>query len=239
MQIGFSEVACDLSRSSPRQQGRATLDGRPCARFLYAPWMNSAAADTGVIICLVGFPGAGKLTIARALSQLIDATIVDNHWINDPILRLIAATDARAVPEAIWPQVAKVRSAVLETMATLSPQAASFIFTYAGANEDPEDRKAFEEYRDVAARRGGRFIAVRLLCSEAELVRRIQSPERRGRKLTDPAEAADNVRHYSPLDPGLPGSLTIDVTDLTPQVVAARILDHINRSDPKSRATLS
>jgi shikimate kinase len=39
--------------------------------------MNNAAADTGVIVCLVGFPGVGKLTIARALSRLLDATIVD------------------------------------------------------------------------------------------------------------------------------------------------------------------
>jgi hypothetical protein len=201
--------------------------------------MNNATADAAVIVCLVGFPGAGKLTIARALSRLIDATVVDNHWINDPILRLVATTDAHAVPEAIWPQVAKVRSAVLEAIATLSPRAANFIFTYAGSNEDPQDRNAFEEYRDVAVRRNCRFIAVRLLCGEAELVRRIQSPERRGRKLTDPAEAADNTRHYSPLDSGLPGSLTIDVTDLAPEAAAARIFDHINRRDPKTRSMLS
>jgi chloramphenicol 3-O-phosphotransferase len=201
--------------------------------------MNNVAADTGVIICLVGFPGAGKLTIARALSRLLDATIVDNHWINDPILRLVATTDARAVPEAVWPEVAKVRSAVLETIATLSPRAANFIFTYAGSNEDSEDRKAFEEYRDVARRRSCRFIAVRLLCGEAELIRRIQSPERRGHKLTNPVEATDNARHYSPLDPRLPGSLTIDVTDLAPEAAAARIFDHVYPRDSKTCSMFS
>ena len=187
------------------------------------------AANNGMIVCLVGFPGAGKLTIARALSRLIEATIVDNHWINDPILRLIRQTGAQAVPDAVWPEVAKVRGAVLETISTLAPPGANFIFTYAGADEDPEDRKAFEAYRNVAARRSARFIAVRLLCSEAELVRRIQNPERRGHKLIDPQEAIENVRNYSPLDPRIPESMTLDVTDLSPEAAAARILDYINQ----------
>jgi predicted kinase len=187
------------------------------------------ATKGGCIICLVGFPGVGKLTIARALSRSIDATVVDNHWINDPILRLLPKTDT-AVPEAVWPQVAKVRSAVLETIATLAPHGSNFIFTYAGSNEDDADRAAFEEYRDVARRRGASFLAVRLLCGKDELVRRIASPERRGHKLTDPSEAIENFRNFSPLDPNIPDSLTLDVTHLSADEVAARILDHVNQS---------
>jgi hypothetical protein len=67
----------------------------------------------------------------------------------------------------------------------------------------------------------------------------LQSPERRGHKLTDPVEAADNARHYSPLDPRLPGSMTIDVTDLAPEVAAARIFDHVNSRDSKTRSMFS
>jgi energy-coupling factor transporter ATP-binding protein EcfA2 len=187
------------------------------------------AAKGGWIVCLVGFPGVGKLTIARALAGIVDATIIDNHWINDPVLRLLPRHDA-AAPEAVWPQVAKVRDAVLETIATLAPRQSNFIFTYAGSHEDAADRKAFEEYRDVATRRAARFIAVRLLCDEDELVRRIQSPERRGRKLIDPEEAIENVRGFSPLDPGLPGSLTLDVTHLSAEQAAARIVAHLNQT---------
>jgi translation initiation factor RLI1 len=42
----------------------------------------------GNVLCLVGFPGVGKLTIARILARMTGAVLVDNHWINDPILRL-------------------------------------------------------------------------------------------------------------------------------------------------------
>src|SRR5436190_23718725 len=100
------------------------------------------AAKSGWIICLVGFPGVGKLTIARALAGVVAGTIVDNHWINDPVLRLLPMSDA-AVPEAVWPQVAKVRDAVRETIATLAPRESNFTSTYAGSNAHEGERKAF------------------------------------------------------------------------------------------------
>lgn len=180
-----------------------------------------------LVLCLVGFPGVGKLTIARVLSARINALVVDNHWISDPILRLVAGNGSAPVTPAVWPQVAKVRAAVLETIAALSPPGISFIFTHAGSNEDPADRAAFDEYRDVASRRGAHFIPVRLLCAEAELVRRVASPDRQGRKLTDVTDARNNVRHFTPLDPGSQDSLTLNVTDLTSEAAATAILAHV------------
>jgi predicted kinase len=182
----------------------------------------------GTILCLVGFPGVGKLTIAKFLAPKLSATIVDNHWINDPILHLITDDDSTAVPEAVWPQVAKVREAVLDTISTLAPAGANFIFTYAGADEDHNDHKALEEYRNVAARRGARFLAVRLVCAEVELSSRIQSEERRGRKLVDPIDAVTNVRNFTVIDPRVPDTLTLDTTNLTPEAAATAILAHMN-----------
>ena len=69
------------------------------------------------VICLVGFPGAGKLTIAQNLARSINATVVDNHWINDPMLRLVARDNLTPAPDAVWPLVAQVRRAVLEANA--------------------------------------------------------------------------------------------------------------------------
>jgi ribosomal protein S18 acetylase RimI-like enzyme len=65
------------------------------------------------------------------------------------------------------------------------PRTQDFLFAYAGADEDPAGREAFEEYREVASRRGARFAPVRLLCEASELARRIQSHSKHGRKLMD------------------------------------------------------
>jgi hypothetical protein len=173
----------------------------------------------------------GKLTIARALSRLTGAVVVDNHWINDPILKLVTSDDSTAVSEAIWPLVAKVREAVLETIAALGPPGTSYIFTYAGADEDPGDRKALQEYRDVATRRNSRFVPVRVLCSEEESVKRIQSFERRGKKLIDPGETIENFRNYTPLDPRMPETLTLDVTNLSPEAAALAIIAHMESTN--------
>ena len=183
------------------------------------------------IVCIVGFPGVGKLTIARALSRLTGAVVVDNHWINDPILKLVTNDDSTAAPEAVWPLVAKVREAVLETIAALGPPGTSYIFTYAGADEDPGDRKALQEYREVAIRRNSRFIPVRALCSEEESIKRIQSFERRGKKLTAPDETIENFRNYTPLDPRMPDTLTLDVTNLSAEEAALAIVAHIGSTN--------
>jgi predicted kinase len=183
--------------------------------------------STPFVICLVGFPGVGKLTIAQTLARLTEAQVVDNHWINDPILRLVAHDSAAPAPEAVWPLVARVRGAVLEAIATLAPRARNFIFTYAGADEDAADREAFEEYQEVARRRGARFVAVRLLCEGSELARRIQSHSRHGRKLVDADEAFRNVQSFTVLGAHMPSALTLDVTQLSAEAAAAVILAHI------------
>ena len=61
-----------------------------------------------------------------------------------PILRLITDHSSKAVPGAVWLQGAKVTEAVLNTIFSLAPAAASFIFTYAGADEDLNVHKALK-----------------------------------------------------------------------------------------------
>ena len=62
---------------------------------------------TPTLFLLTGFPGTGKLTVARAMAaQLEDAgqtvRIVDNHWINNPIFGLVAQDGVTPLPEAVW-----------------------------------------------------------------------------------------------------------------------------------------
>jgi hypothetical protein len=50
----------------------------------------------------------------------LNARVVDNHWINNPIFDLLDNDRVTPFPTGVWDQVAKVRHAVLDTIATLS-----------------------------------------------------------------------------------------------------------------------
>jgi hypothetical protein len=191
-----------------------------------------------LFVYLVGFAGTGKLTIGRAFARLVGAKVVDNHWINNPIFGLIDPDGVTPLPDEVWAQVAKIREAVLETIATLAKPETSFVFTHEGVEDDPVDQAVFESIRSAAARRGARFVPVRLLCEESELVRRIQSPERAGLlKCVDPADAINKSRHHVVLDPKLPATLTLDVTIRTPEDSAAAILAHVRSRTPRTMSS--
>ena len=86
-------------------------------------------------------------------------------------------------------------------------------------------RELFNRQR---SRRGARLIPVRLVCKADEFVRRIQSGDRAAMlKCTDPADAIHKSRHHAVLDWRLPGTLTLDVTRLTPEQSVEAILAHI------------
>lgn len=181
-----------------------------------------------VIVYLVGFPGVGKLTVARGLAQLLKAKIVDNHWINNPIFGLIHNDRITPLPIGVWDQVAKVRQAVLETIATLSAPEANFILTHAGYDDDPEDRKIYGAIAKTAERRGAIFVPVRLLCEEAELTRRVVSPERASRlKSMDPEAVFREASTREVLKIDHPNGMTLDITAISPQESARLILGHI------------
>jgi hypothetical protein len=181
-----------------------------------------------VIVYLVGFAGTGKLAVARELAPLIDATIVDNHWINNPIFGLLRSDGMTKFPDAVWTAVAKVRDAVLETIATLSPRDASFIFTHDGRDDEPEDRAIYDAFRTTAECRNALFIPIRLICETDELARRIVMPGRKERhKSINPQSAREVSRTQKVLDPQHANGLTLDVTNLPPRQAAAVIHQRI------------
>jgi hypothetical protein len=183
-----------------------------------------------LLIYLVGFAGCGKLTIARELASHVGAKIVDNHWINNPIFGLIDNDRLTPFPAGVWEQVDKVRETVLETIATLSAPDASFILTHAGYEGDPGDRKIYDAIVSTARRRDAVFVPVRLLCDEAELVRRVASPERAVRlKSMNVESAAREARMRAVLEIDHPNAMTLDISTIDPPESARLILAHVGR----------
>lgn len=165
--------------------------------------------------------------MARQLSTLLNAKIVDNHWINNPIFGLLDNDRVSPFPSKIWDHVDKVREAVLETIATLSAPDASFIFTHAGRDDDADDHAIYNSIAKVAEHRNALFIPVRLLCSEEELTMRITQPDRRERlKSMDPERARRDARTKTVLNPDHENTVTIDVTETPPQECARLVMDH-------------
>lgn len=167
------------------------------------------------IFHLIGKPGVGKYTIGKALASATGARLVDNHAVANVIFNLIEQDGIRPLPSAVWPRVAAVRQAVLDTLIHVSPPGLSFVFTNFIRGEDEGETAAFEELVAIAEIRGSRFVPVILSCETPELVRRIVSPSRKERmKLIDPVEGARLNDHVPQFATNHPNVLHLDVTTM-------------------------
>ena len=176
------------------------------------------------VFYLIGPPGVGKYTVGKIIAERTAARLVDNHYAINPIFALIEQDGRTPLPDRVWEQVGKVRSAVLETIAAFSPRDWSFVFTHA-ASDDPSDALTCREILSCAERRGARVIVARLSCAPDELARRVLSPERRLRmKEMDPEAAHANA--VAPLfDPRHANVIDIDTTTKQPSQVADIIIE--------------
>jgi hypothetical protein len=194
-------------------------EGRSC----YGP----TAVST--LFHLIGFPGTGKYTIAQAMRNRLEAAerpgrVVDNHYVNNVIFGLLEL--GAGVPEEAWALCGEVWNPVLQTVETLSPPAWWFIVTNYLV-EGKGDREWMDRVAAVARRRGSDYVPVRLICAREELMRRVTGPARRDRrKITDPAVLERLLDTTPLLTPAGPHTLTLDVTHLSADAAAERILVH-------------
>ena len=116
----------------------------------------------GVRIVLIGFPGVGKLTIAKELSAMVSAKIVDNHRVNNPILRLPDEDGTAPLPKGIWEFTGRVRQTVLDAITAYAPSA-NFILTHAGLDGDERSLRTFQQIAGAAEGCDAVLVPVRLL----------------------------------------------------------------------------
>ena len=186
----------------------------------------------GDIVHLIGFPGVGKLTIAKEIiRQRPDFVLVDNHLINNPVFSVVKADGRTPLPAEIWAKTSQIRAILLDTMATLSPSHLGFVMTNF-AVEDEEDKAECRKIKAVAEQRGGQYFPVILTCDVEENRRRIVSPERGPNlKSVDPNEP-DRLHKGTRLlsFEGHLNRIQMDVTHTRPAEAAKRILQEVGRT---------
>jgi type II secretory pathway predicted ATPase ExeA len=188
------------------------------------------------VYLLVGFPGAGKYTVARALEQElarrgIDVMVIDNHYVNNPVFGVLQLDGETPLPAGVWPLIAQVRDAILTAVEEYAPRERSFIFTnYITAEEafaEPQVGEYIARLTRLAVRRGTRLRIVRLTCAVEELARRVESPDRRERlKTTSAVCLREAFASFSLWQPNAEDVLTIDNTDVSPSRTAQLIAQH-------------
>ncbi len=190
---------------------------------------------TGAVVHLFGFPGAGKLTVARSLAVAAaergrHLVVVDNHLTANAVLSVVDVPTAGRVPREVWDRVDGVREVVYGAIEDLSPASWSFAFTNVLTEHQPDDLATAERVELLAARRGARYLPVRLECRTDELLRRVVGADRAARlKWTDAGAVGEFVEERTLLD--LPGRqvLALDTSSTPPEDVARSILDELDR----------
>jgi len=175
-----------------------------------------------VIVHLNGWPGAGKLTVARVLARRLQARLLDNHTLHN-----VAASLCDRGTDAYWTLYEQVRDLAYDRIRAL-PSEAVLVMTNAFLQESPRDVEAWRLIRDLAAGRGERLVAVTLDCDLAENIVRVRRADRAGnRKLTDPEPLIAWRGEYHLIVDDAGDWVVIDNTRLTPEQAADRIVAHL------------
>ena len=182
----------------------------------------------GAIVQLIGFPAAGKRTVALAMAELAATrghrlVVVDNHLTGNPVLSVVDHRGMLPPPE-VWSLVYEVREIVDRAIEAHSPPSWSFAFTTVLTNEGDRDTASPDRLRRLAAARDARYVPVVLTCAVDELARRATAAGRAEQhKLVDPLVVRTYATTHTLHRPA--GALEIDVTTRAPAETAAVILD--------------
>jgi thymidylate kinase len=171
-----------------------------------------------MFIHINGWPGVGKLTVARDVARLLPARVLDNHALHDVAARLCD----RGTTE-YWELYYQVRDLAYRWIER-TPTGQALVMTNALLMESDREREAWEAVKRLAAHCSRPLVSITLDCSLEENVRRIGSADRRHRKLTDHEPLVEWRSRYRLLTDATVPSLRIDNSNRIPEQVAADIV---------------
>jgi hypothetical protein len=189
----------------------------------------AAGAIQPAIVHLIGYPAAGKYTVAKALVAAAEQTgarcvLMDNHATGNLILPLLDLAGVERVPDEVWDRVGEVREVVYRTIEDMSPRTWSFVFTNVLVDDDPGDRAVVARLAELATASGRSYVPVRLRCELQANLDRVTSPERGPRHKWIDRDAVDRFIRAHELV--ATDALDIDTTTDPPERSAQRIVDH-------------
>ncbi|KAG5755256.1 hypothetical protein H9Q69_005509 [Fusarium xylarioides] len=175
-----------------------------------------------------GYPGIGKLTIARELQQLLpDSKVYHNHLLIDPVEALVE----RSSP-GYHEMRTGLRRYVLNEIATSEyTKDKTWIFTDAREASAAGELGA-KDYEAATRKRGVSFILIVLECEIEENIRRAINPARSQNvdaKLTDETILRPILEDETIYRFGYENELVLDVTKLSSKEAALRIKEHVDR----------
>lgn len=175
-----------------------------------------------MIIHLNDWPGVGKKTIGTILADALDARFIDNHCLHDPALACAGFHDP-----ACWPLYETVRDAAYAVLRD-RPAGEIFVITNALTTRSDRELHSWRLVVELAMARAVPLVPVILTAERDELLRRVASPDRNPRKLTDPATLSGYLEKLHIQHPLVPETLVLDVTDLEPQRATTVIQTHLS-----------
>lgn len=184
---------------------------------------NQSVAKTKktVIVYVVGLAGTGKYTIAKQISSRQKGyKLVDNHLIYNPIYSLLPNSPKTSSANK---KVDEIREVVFDFIK--EDTESNYILTNQ-LFDNSHYRHLYQKVKNVAAKKGSIFIPVKLVISYDEHAKRIASPERVSRFKLTKISAVNNEKVMDITDENV---LVLDVTHLSPEKAAQKIMQHVNR----------
>lgn len=172
-----------------------------------------------VIIHLNGWPGVGKLTIARLLRDRLGARLLDNHTVFN-----VAFALTRFRSPEFYRAARTVRDAAFDCTSLVSPDVP--IIMKNALSESDWGRENWSAVKALAQRNNRKLLAVIVSCDETEQAKRIASAERGYLgKLVDPAQW--NLRDRKLIEDDADALLRLDTTFVPAEQSARQICDWV------------
>ena len=179
------------------------------------------------LVFLHGAPASGKLTVAKALLDIVPGRLFDNHAAID-----FARTMFDFGAPGFWELVDDVRVSALDGASKNGLPLVVATYCYS----EPEDRESLERFEAVVQRDGGELLPVFLHCAEDEMARRVGNPDRVARRKIISIKALNRFLAQASMVP-VPRAncLTLD-TSITPADATAQdIVRHFGLSAAMSK----